>query len=137
MSVWFRRKGRRGRVHIMSATDLDDPGAMSMFDMAARESDEKFNTRISTYLGDEQAMRAYRKAASVPIAKIENATAFMSTNRSGLMSYPGAVSVQAGASSFIQRAICRAAQPVTAKDASIRNSLCSSIVISTIDWSVG
>ena len=47
---------RRG-YDFMSATALDDPGAMSMFDMAARERDEKFNTRISTYVGYEQAMR--------------------------------------------------------------------------------
>ena len=47
---------RRG-YDFMAATALDDPGAMSMFDMAARERDEKFNTRISTYLGYERAMR--------------------------------------------------------------------------------
>ena len=47
---------RRG-YDFMSATALDDPGKMSMFDMAAKERDELFNTRISTYRGYEQAMR--------------------------------------------------------------------------------
>jgi uncharacterized protein (DUF1800 family) len=47
---------RRG-YDFMSATALDDPGVMSMFDMAAKERDEQFNTRISTYRGYEQAMR--------------------------------------------------------------------------------
>ncbi len=47
---------RRG-YDFMSATALDDPGAISMFDMAAKERDEQFNTRISTYLGYERAMR--------------------------------------------------------------------------------
>ena len=47
---------RRG-YDFMSATALDDPGLMSMFDMAAKERDELFNTRVSTYRGWEQAMR--------------------------------------------------------------------------------
>ena len=47
---------RRGYDYL-SATALDDPGMMSMFDMAAKERDELFNTRVSTYLGYERAMR--------------------------------------------------------------------------------
>jgi uncharacterized protein (DUF1800 family) len=47
---------RRG-YDFLSATALDDPGTMSMFDMAAKERDELFNTRISTYRGYERAMR--------------------------------------------------------------------------------
>ena len=47
---------RRG-YDVLSATALDDPGKMSMFDMAAKERDELFNTRVSTYYGYEQAMR--------------------------------------------------------------------------------
>ena len=47
---------RRG-YDFLSATALDDPGEMSMFDMAAVERDELFNTRISTYRGYERAMR--------------------------------------------------------------------------------
>ena len=47
---------RRGYDYL-SATALDDPGMMSMFDIAARERDEMFNTRISTYIGYDQAMR--------------------------------------------------------------------------------
>ena len=47
---------RRGYDYL-SATALDDPGMMSMFDLAAKERDELFNTRISTYVGYERAMR--------------------------------------------------------------------------------
>ena len=47
---------RRG-YDVLSATALDDPGMMSMFDMAAMERDELFNTRVSTYYGYERAMR--------------------------------------------------------------------------------
>ncbi|MCY4602567.1 MAG: DUF1800 family protein, partial [Acidobacteria bacterium] len=47
---------RRG-YDVLSATALDDPGTMSMFDMAAKERDELFNTRVSTYYGYERAMR--------------------------------------------------------------------------------
>jgi len=47
---------RRG-YDFMSATALDDPGEMSMFDMSALDRDEKFNTRVSSYRGYERAMR--------------------------------------------------------------------------------
>lgn len=64
---------RRG-YDFMSATALDDPGAMSMFDMAAKERDEKFNTRISTYVGYERAMRKLiptpRGAARIDLTKM-------------------------------------------------------------------
>ena len=64
---------RRG-YDFMSATALDDPGAQSMFDLAARERDEKFNTRISTYVGYERAMRTLiptpRGGARVDLTKM-------------------------------------------------------------------
>ena len=47
---------RRG-YDFMSATALDDPGKMSMFDMAAKERDELFNTRVSGYRAWAQAMQ--------------------------------------------------------------------------------
>ena len=47
---------RRG-YDFMSATALDDPGLMSMFDMAAKERDELFNTRVSGYRAWAQAMQ--------------------------------------------------------------------------------
>ena len=47
---------RRG-YDFLSATALDDPGTMSMFDLAAKERDELFNTRISSFRGYERAMR--------------------------------------------------------------------------------
>ena len=47
---------RRG-YDFASATALDDPGMMSMFDLSNRERDELFNTRISSFRGYERAMR--------------------------------------------------------------------------------
>jgi hypothetical protein len=42
---------------IGAATAVSDPSAMSTFDRVALERDEKFNTRISGYIGWEQAAR--------------------------------------------------------------------------------
>jgi hypothetical protein len=42
---------------IGAATALNDPARMSEFDRVALERDEKFNTRISGYIGWEQAAR--------------------------------------------------------------------------------
>jgi hypothetical protein len=51
--------GRRLRegYDIGAATAVNDPSTMSMFDRAALERDEQFNTRISGYIGWEQAAR--------------------------------------------------------------------------------
>jgi hypothetical protein len=51
--------GRRLRdgYDIGAATAVNDPANMSAFDRAALERDEKFNTRISGYIGWEQAAR--------------------------------------------------------------------------------
>jgi hypothetical protein len=51
--------GRRLRdgYDIGAATAVTDPANMSAFDRAALERDEKFNTRISGYIGWEQAAR--------------------------------------------------------------------------------
>jgi uncharacterized protein (DUF1800 family) len=57
-----------------AAAGLDDPGERSAFDMAAKERDELFNTRISTYRGWEQAVRKLiptpRGGARVDIAEM-------------------------------------------------------------------
>jgi hypothetical protein len=42
---------------IGAATAVNDPARMSMFDRVALERDENFNTRISGYIGWEQAAR--------------------------------------------------------------------------------
>jgi hypothetical protein len=42
---------------IGAATAVSDPAKMSQFDRVALERDEKFNTRISGYVGWEQAAR--------------------------------------------------------------------------------
>jgi hypothetical protein len=51
--------GRRLRdgYDIGAATAVSDPAAMSTFDRVALERDEQFNTRISGYVGWEQAAR--------------------------------------------------------------------------------
>ena len=51
--------GRRLRdgYDIGAATALNDPSTMSAFDMVALERDERFNTRISGYIGWQQAAR--------------------------------------------------------------------------------
>jgi hypothetical protein len=51
--------GRRLRdgYDIGAATALSDPAAMTTFDMVALERDELFNTRISGYVGWQQAAR--------------------------------------------------------------------------------
>jgi hypothetical protein len=51
--------GRRLRdgYDIGAATAVNDPSKMSNFDMVALERDESFNTRISGYIGWEQAAR--------------------------------------------------------------------------------
>ena len=64
---------RRG-YDFLSATALDDPGMMSMFDLAAKERDELFNTRISSFRGYERAMRKLiptpRRAAQVDLTQM-------------------------------------------------------------------
>ena len=64
---------RRGYDYL-SATALDDPGMMSMFDIAARERDEMFNTRISTFIGYDRAMRTLiptpRGAAQIDLTQM-------------------------------------------------------------------
>ena len=51
--------GRRLRdgYDVGAATAVNDPAKMSTFDMVALERDEQFNTRISGYIGWEQAAR--------------------------------------------------------------------------------
>jgi hypothetical protein len=51
--------GRRLRdgYDIGAATALNDPSTMTTFDMVALERDEQFNTRISGYIGWQQAAR--------------------------------------------------------------------------------
>jgi len=51
--------GRRLRdgYEIGAATAVNDPAKMTTFDMVALERDERFNTRISGYIGWEQAAR--------------------------------------------------------------------------------
>jgi hypothetical protein len=51
--------GRRLRdgYDIGAATALNDPSKMTMFDRVALERDERFNTRVSSYLGWERAAR--------------------------------------------------------------------------------
>ena len=64
---------RRG-YDVLSATALDDPGMMSMFDLAAKERDELFNTRISSFSGYELAMRKLiptpRRAAQIDLTQM-------------------------------------------------------------------
>ena len=47
----------RDGLDVGAATAVNDPSNMSAFDMAALERDEKFNTRISGYIGWQQAAR--------------------------------------------------------------------------------
>jgi uncharacterized protein (DUF1800 family) len=47
----------RNGYDIGAATAVKDPSTMSMFDQVALERDEQFNTRISGYIGWEQAAR--------------------------------------------------------------------------------
>ena len=64
---------RRG-YDFSAAIALDDPGKMSAFDMAARERDELFNTRVSGYRAWEQAVRKLiptpRGAARIDLTQI-------------------------------------------------------------------
>jgi hypothetical protein len=57
-----------------AATAVNDPSTMSMFDRVALERDEQFNTRISGYIGWEQAARRLiptpRGAAQFDLARI-------------------------------------------------------------------
>ena len=68
--------GRRLRdgYDIGAATAVSDPAKMSAFDMVALERDEQFNTRISGYVGWEQASRKLiptpRNAAQVDLARM-------------------------------------------------------------------
>jgi hypothetical protein len=47
----------RDGLDVGAATAVNDPSNMSAFDMAALERDERFNTRISGYVGWQQAAR--------------------------------------------------------------------------------
>jgi hypothetical protein len=68
--------GRRLRdgYDIGAATAVNDPAKMSTFDMVAQERDEQFNTRISGYIGWEQAARKLiptpRNAAQVNLTRM-------------------------------------------------------------------
>src|SRR5689334_7182988 len=68
--------GRRVRdgYDIGAATAVSDPANMTAFDRAALERDEKFNTRISGYIGWEQAARKLiptpRHAAQFDLTKM-------------------------------------------------------------------
>ncbi len=68
--------GRRMRdgYDIGAATAVSDPANMSAFDRAALERDEQFNTRISGYIGWEQAARKLiptpRHAAQFDLARM-------------------------------------------------------------------
>jgi hypothetical protein len=68
--------GRRLRdgYDIGAATAVNDPAKMSTFDMVALERDEQFNTRISGYVGWEQAARKLiptpRNAAQFDITRM-------------------------------------------------------------------
>ena len=68
--------GRRLRdgYDIGAATAVNDPANMTAFDMAALERDERFNTRISGYIGWEQAARKLiptpRRAAQFDLTRM-------------------------------------------------------------------
>jgi uncharacterized protein (DUF1800 family) len=68
--------GRRLRdgYDIGAATAVSDPSKMSTFDMVALERDERFNTRISGYIGWQQAARKLiptpRRAAQFDLSKM-------------------------------------------------------------------
>jgi hypothetical protein len=68
--------GRRLRdgYDIGAATAVNDPSKMTTFDMVAQERDEQFNTRISGYIGWEQAARKLiptpRNAAQIDLAQM-------------------------------------------------------------------
>jgi uncharacterized protein (DUF1800 family) len=68
--------GRRLRdgYDIGAATAVSDPSKMSTFDMVALERDERFNTRISGYIGWQQAARKLiptpRRAAQFDLSQI-------------------------------------------------------------------
>ena len=68
--------GRRLRdgYDVGAATAVNDPANMTAFDMAALERDEQFNTRISGYIGWEQAARKLiptpRRAAQFDLTRM-------------------------------------------------------------------
>ena len=68
--------GRRLRegYDIGAATAVNDPSKMSTFDMVALERDERFNTRISGYVGWQQAARKLiptpRQAAQFDVSRM-------------------------------------------------------------------
>ncbi len=68
--------GRRLRdgYDIGAATAVSDPSKMTTFDMVAMERDERFNTRISGYIGWEQAARKLiptpRRAAQIDLTQM-------------------------------------------------------------------
>jgi len=59
---------------IGAATAVNDPSKMSMFDQVALERDEQFNTRISGYIGWQQAARKLiptpRQAAQFDLTRV-------------------------------------------------------------------
>jgi hypothetical protein len=62
----------RDGLDVGAATAVNDPSNMSAFDMSALERDERFNTRISGYIGWQQAARKLiptpRQAAQFDLA---------------------------------------------------------------------
>jgi hypothetical protein len=68
--------GRRLRegYDIGAATTVNDPANMTAFDRAALERDEQFNTRISGYIGWQQAARRLiptaRRAAQIDLSRM-------------------------------------------------------------------
>jgi hypothetical protein len=68
--------GRRLRdgFEVGAATAVNDPSKMSTFDMVALERDERFNTRVSGYIGWQQAARKLiptpRGAAPIDLAEL-------------------------------------------------------------------
>jgi hypothetical protein len=68
---------------IGAATAVNDPAKMSEFDRVALERDEKFNTRISGYIGWEQAARKLlptpRNAARLDLSAIVAASGATTT----------------------------------------------------------
>jgi hypothetical protein len=69
-------RARRLRVghHGGAPTAVNDPSKMSTFDMVALERDERFNTRISGYIGWQQAARKLiptpRQAAQFDVSQM-------------------------------------------------------------------
>src|SRR5436309_11499343 len=82
--------GRRLRdgYDIGAATAVTDPGKMTTFDMVALERDEQFNTRISGYVGWEQAARKLiptpRRAAQFDLTRMVTETGARTTGEAAV-----------------------------------------------------